>query len=120
MQKISKRGIDFRHSFLAIAQGRLKTGVQGSATMGAPSRSQLSLNEIIIRIISTVKCYFRLSTPNKWEFRTTCQLATCDDRRPCIGLRLSPYIIITHSVKRRQSVEPVCAIVSHAHLFVSG
>ncbi|GFU15191.1 hypothetical protein TNCV_4559041 [Trichonephila clavipes] len=28
--------------------------------------------------------------------------------------------IIIHSAKRRQSVESVCAIASHAHLFVSG
>ncbi|GFT82110.1 hypothetical protein TNCV_3910371 [Trichonephila clavipes] len=33
------------------------------------------------------------------------QLATCDDRRPCIGLGLLPYTIITHSAKRRLSVE---------------
>ncbi|GFW36542.1 hypothetical protein TNCV_1955421 [Trichonephila clavipes] len=32
--------------------------------------------------------------------------ATCDT----VGLGLSPYTIITHSVKRRQSVELVCAI----------
>ncbi|GFW59759.1 hypothetical protein TNCV_4718511 [Trichonephila clavipes] len=54
------------------------------------------------------------------EFRTICQLATCDDCRPCIGLDLLPYAIITHSVKWRQSVEPVCAIIIHTHLFVSG
>ncbi|GFW45205.1 hypothetical protein TNCV_717071 [Trichonephila clavipes] len=32
-------------------------------------RSQLSLNKIIIRIISMVKCYFRLYSPQIWEFR---------------------------------------------------
>ncbi|GFU04162.1 hypothetical protein TNCV_863041 [Trichonephila clavipes] len=37
-----------------------------------------------------------------------CQLALCDDRRPCIGLGLSPYPITTHSVIRRQSVQMVC------------
>ncbi|GFW22510.1 hypothetical protein TNCV_2170441 [Trichonephila clavipes] len=40
------------------------------------------------------------------------RLATCDDHRPCKGL--SPYTLITHSMKRRQSVEPVCAIVETA------
>ncbi|GFV47269.1 hypothetical protein TNCV_4829251 [Trichonephila clavipes] len=44
-----------------------------------------------------------------------CQLPTCDGHRPCIGLGLPPYTIITHSVKRRQSVEPVCAILSYGH-----
>ncbi|GFV78278.1 hypothetical protein TNCV_94381 [Trichonephila clavipes] len=34
-----------------------------------------------------------------------CQLATCDDRRPRTSLGLTPYTIITHSIKRRQSVE---------------
>ncbi|GFY26405.1 hypothetical protein TNCV_26021 [Trichonephila clavipes] len=48
------------------------------------------------------------------------QLATCDDHRPCIGLGLPPYTLITRSVKRQQSIELVCVIVSHAHLFVSG
>ncbi|GFV63533.1 uncharacterized protein TNCV_4388991 [Trichonephila clavipes] len=37
-----------------------------------------------------------------------CHLATCDDRRPCIGLGLPPCTIITPSVKRWQSGEPVC------------
>ncbi|GFX77992.1 hypothetical protein TNCV_971471 [Trichonephila clavipes] len=87
---------------------------------GSSSRSRLSLNKITIRIISTVNCYFRLHSPKNWEFRMICQLATCDDCLPCLGLGLPPYTIITHSVKRRQSVEPVCVIVSHAHLFVSG
>ncbi|GFW80833.1 hypothetical protein TNCV_3779131 [Trichonephila clavipes] len=39
-----------------------------------------------------------------------CQLATPDDRRPCTGLGLPPYTIITHSVKKRRSVESVCVI----------
>ncbi|GFX95498.1 hypothetical protein TNCV_4825131 [Trichonephila clavipes] len=43
----------------------------------------------------------------------------CDDCRPCLGLGLPPHNIITYSVKRRQLAEPVCVIVSHAHLFVS-
>ncbi|GFU59308.1 hypothetical protein TNCV_4198301 [Trichonephila clavipes] len=34
-----------------------------------------------------------------------CQLATRDGRCPRTGLGLPPYTIITHSVKRRQSVE---------------
>ncbi|GFT77076.1 hypothetical protein TNCV_1099501 [Trichonephila clavipes] len=47
-----------------------------------------------------------------WEFRTASQTATCDDRLPCINLRLPPYTIITHSIKRRQLIEPICAILS--------
>ncbi|GFW73168.1 hypothetical protein TNCV_483941 [Trichonephila clavipes] len=39
-----------------------------------------------------------------------CQLATCDDRRPRTSLGLPPYTLITHSVKKRQPVKPVCAI----------
>ncbi|GFV57803.1 hypothetical protein TNCV_3071821 [Trichonephila clavipes] len=39
-----------------------------------------------------------------------CHLAICDDRRPCVGLGLPPYIIITLSNKRRQSVEQVLPI----------
>ncbi|GFS68036.1 hypothetical protein TNCV_1362591 [Trichonephila clavipes] len=92
---------------------------RASATMGALSRSRLSLNKIMIPITSVVKCYFWLHSSKNCELQTTCQLATCDDRHPCIGLRLSPYAIITHSFKRWQSVQPVSAIVSHAHLFVS-
>ncbi|GFV32487.1 hypothetical protein TNCV_1677731 [Trichonephila clavipes] len=79
----------------------------------ASSRSRLSLHMIMIRIISTVKCFFPIVF---WEFQSICQLATCD-RRPHIGLGLPPHTIIAHSVKRRQSVEPVCAIASPAHLF---
>ncbi|GFV45491.1 hypothetical protein TNCV_5124371 [Trichonephila clavipes] len=78
--------------------------------MGASSR--LSLNKIMIRIISTVKCYFRLYYPKNWNFRTIYQQATCDDRLPCISLCLPPCTVMTHSVKRRQSAELVCAIVS--------
>ncbi|GFW72997.1 hypothetical protein TNCV_831191 [Trichonephila clavipes] len=43
------------------------------------------------------------------EFRIICLQATCDGHRLRIGFSLPPYTIITHSVKRRQSVEPVCA-----------
>ncbi|GFW56995.1 hypothetical protein TNCV_3472782 [Trichonephila clavipes] len=48
---------------LFFDQGRLKDG---------PFRLQ-----IIIRIITTVKCYSRFYSPKNWEF----QLATCDERR---------------------------------------
>ncbi|GFW77275.1 hypothetical protein TNCV_923911 [Trichonephila clavipes] len=47
---------------------------------GASSRSRFSLNKIITRIISTIKCYFRLYCPKNWEFCMICQLAACDDR----------------------------------------
>ncbi|GFU42945.1 hypothetical protein TNCV_3140991 [Trichonephila clavipes] len=39
-----------------------------------------------------------------------CQLAIFVDRRPRISLSLSPYTIINHSIKRRKSDDPVCAI----------
>ncbi|GFU18000.1 hypothetical protein TNCV_3393571 [Trichonephila clavipes] len=42
-----------------------------------------------------------------------CQLATSDDRRPCAGLGLPSYTIITPAVKRLQSVELVCVIVTN-------
>ncbi|GFW76024.1 hypothetical protein TNCV_352091 [Trichonephila clavipes] len=54
-----------------------------------------------------VKFCFRLRSPKNWEFRI-CQLAICDNRRPCIGQGLSPYATITHPVKRWHSVYPVC------------
>ncbi|GFT15080.1 hypothetical protein TNCV_4316561 [Trichonephila clavipes] len=58
---------------------------QGLAVMGASSRSRLSLNNIIIRIMSKVKDYFLLYSPKNWEFWTICQLNTCDDHRPRTG-----------------------------------
>ncbi|GFV22082.1 hypothetical protein TNCV_4527671 [Trichonephila clavipes] len=44
-------------------------------------------------------------SPKNWEFQTMFRLSKCYDRRPRTGLGLPPYIIITHSVKRRQSVK---------------
>ncbi|GFX15595.1 uncharacterized protein TNCV_2130831 [Trichonephila clavipes] len=103
----SARELALRHNL----KGRLKAWVNcASATTRASSRSRLSLNKIIIGIISTVKCYFRLYSPKNWEFRTICQLTTYDDRRPCISLCLPKYTI-THSVKIQQAVESVCVIV---------
>ncbi|GFX21545.1 hypothetical protein TNCV_1399591 [Trichonephila clavipes] len=52
-----------------------------------------------------VKCVTNFRQICNQEFWTICQLATCDDRRPRTGLGLPPYVLITHSVKRRQSVE---------------
>ncbi|GFX64317.1 hypothetical protein TNCV_1500411 [Trichonephila clavipes] len=69
------------------------TRPRASTAMGALSRSQLSLNKIVIRIISTAKYHFRLYSSKGSEFWTICQLATCDDRRPRIDL--PPYAIIT-------------------------
>ncbi|GFV35135.1 hypothetical protein TNCV_292501 [Trichonephila clavipes] len=51
-----------------------------------------------------------LHSPKNWGFWTICQLATCDGRGSCIGLALPPYTIITPSVKRQYSVDPVCGI----------
>ncbi|GFU74033.1 hypothetical protein TNCV_1641591 [Trichonephila clavipes] len=66
---------------------------RASATMGASSRSRLSLNKIIIRIISTVKCYSWLYSPKNWEFWSLCQLATCDNRHLRTGLGLPSLLI---------------------------
>ncbi|GFV85423.1 hypothetical protein TNCV_3772471 [Trichonephila clavipes] len=94
-------------------QRRLKAWTNWSRAQGLGghnrgfSRSRLSFSKITIRIISTVKCYFRLYSLKSWEFRTMGQLTTSDDRRPCIDQGLSPYTIIIHSVKRRQSIQPV-------------
>ncbi|GFV31278.1 uncharacterized protein TNCV_1640301 [Trichonephila clavipes] len=94
-----------------VALGRRKAeAIRASAPLGAPSRSRFILNRIRTRKISKVECYFCLYSPKNWEFWTKCQLATCDDHRPCIDLGLPPYTIINHSVKRRQSVKPICAI----------
>ncbi|GFV40428.1 hypothetical protein TNCV_2535961 [Trichonephila clavipes] len=102
-------------SNLLRLRGRLKAKAnwacaQGLSPMGPSSHSRLCLNKAMVRIISTVKCYFRLHYPKNWEFRTICQLATCGDHRPRTGLGLPPYTIITHSVIRRQSVEPATLI----------
>ncbi|GFV13423.1 hypothetical protein TNCV_2556051 [Trichonephila clavipes] len=80
-------------------QGRFKSWANwASVTMGASFRSRLSFNKIIIRIIIP-GCILQKNC----EFRTKCQLVTCDNRHLCIDLGLTPYIIITHSIKRRQS-----------------
>ncbi|GFW78454.1 hypothetical protein TNCV_1380001 [Trichonephila clavipes] len=98
-----------------LRQGRLKVRTnwaraQDLGRNGALSRSRLSHNEIIIRIISTVKCVISGCILQKnTEFRMY-QLARWDGHRPCTGLRLPPFTFITHSVKRQQSVKPVCAI----------
>ncbi|GFW50663.1 hypothetical protein TNCV_2889651 [Trichonephila clavipes] len=81
------------------------------AAIEASSCSRLNLNKTIIRIISTTKCYFRCFGEYNRELRI-CQLATCDDLSPRTGLCLPPYTIIIHVGKRRQTVEPVCAIVN--------
>ncbi|GFV35421.1 hypothetical protein TNCV_3204531 [Trichonephila clavipes] len=81
---------------LMWAMGRFKAWDNGAR---ASSRPQLGLETIIIRILSKVKCYFLLYSPNNWEFWTICQLATCDDRHPRASLGLPPYTIITHSVR---------------------
>ncbi|GFU48991.1 hypothetical protein TNCV_2332861 [Trichonephila clavipes] len=71
---------------MLYGQRRLKAWANwASAAIG--SRFVLeSATKIKIRIISTIKCYFWLYSPNSWEFRTICQLATCHDRGPYIGL----------------------------------
>ncbi|GFS60599.1 hypothetical protein TNCV_5073611 [Trichonephila clavipes] len=59
-------------------------------------------------------------SPQNWDLQTICELVTCADHRPCIGLNLPPYTIIIHSVKMRQSIEIVSETVNHAHLFILG
>ncbi|GFX03097.1 hypothetical protein TNCV_4288801 [Trichonephila clavipes] len=51
--------------------------------------------EITIRIILKVKCYYRLYFPKNWAFRMICQLAISKNRRLCLGMGLPPHIIIT-------------------------
>ncbi|GFV41438.1 hypothetical protein TNCV_5048431 [Trichonephila clavipes] len=109
-----------RNIMKSMRHGPTAPGPRATTTMETSPRFRIGLNKIMIRIISTDKCFFPLYSPKNWEYWTICQLVTCDDRHPCIDLSLPPYTIITHSVKRRQLVEPVCAIVSHAHLFVLG
>ncbi|GFV55680.1 hypothetical protein TNCV_754801 [Trichonephila clavipes] len=66
------------------------TGPSASVTMEASSCSQLNLKKTTIRIILKVRCCFRLYSPKSGEFRTICQLATCDNLRPRTGLGLPP------------------------------
>ncbi|GFX14799.1 hypothetical protein TNCV_1485421 [Trichonephila clavipes] len=44
-----------------------------------------------------------LYSPKNWEFRTICQLATCDDHRPCIGHGL-PTIPHHYSFSQKAAV----------------
>ncbi|GFS52071.1 hypothetical protein TNCV_1104891 [Trichonephila clavipes] len=88
------RAWDLRH-------GPTGPGSSTSAAIGASPRLRLKLNKIIIRLMSTVKCYFRLYSPKNWEFRTICQLVTCNDRRPRTGLGLRLNTIIAYAVKRQ-------------------
>ncbi|GFV68298.1 hypothetical protein TNCV_4433451 [Trichonephila clavipes] len=74
------------------------TELRASAAMGVSSHSRLSIEKILIRIISKVKCYFRLYYLKNLEFRTIYQLATCDDHRPCTVLGVPPYTIIATGV----------------------
>ncbi|GFV77458.1 DUF4817 domain-containing protein [Trichonephila clavipes] len=67
-----------------------------------------------IRIISTVKCYFRLDSPKNWEFRTMCQLATCDDRRPKTGQGLfhTPSLLMqSKGDSRSRWFERFCQVI---------
>ncbi|GFS91680.1 uncharacterized protein TNCV_1492481 [Trichonephila clavipes] len=101
---------DLRSSYSVLTQGRLKAWANWApATMDASSPSQLSLNKIVIQIILTVKCFYRLHSTENWKFQMIGQLATCNGHCPCTGLDLPTGITITHSVKRRYSVELVCA-----------
>ncbi|GFX75738.1 hypothetical protein TNCV_2237111 [Trichonephila clavipes] len=67
------------------------------ATMGNSSPSRFSLNKILIRIISTVKCFFRLYSPENFG-----RYVNCDDRDLRIVLDLPPYAIITQLARWRQ------------------
>ncbi|GFU24119.1 hypothetical protein TNCV_2007121 [Trichonephila clavipes] len=73
--------------------------------MEESSRSGLSMNKIIVRIFSTVKCCFWLYSPKNWKFWTLWQLAAWDHHHPCIIIGLPPCTMNTHLVKRWQSVE---------------
>ncbi|GFU07426.1 hypothetical protein TNCV_2203721 [Trichonephila clavipes] len=58
--------------------------------------------KILIRIILTVECYFRLHSTKNHKLWTICQLATCEDLRQRTGLGLPSYTITTYSAKSRQ------------------
>ncbi|GFT40430.1 hypothetical protein TNCV_1646341 [Trichonephila clavipes] len=101
----ARRKLLEKKEFVHSPKTSLGMGPGPRPPLGALSRPRLNL-KIIIRIISTAKCYFWLYSPPNWEFRTICQLATGDDRRPRIAYHHTP----SYAVKRRQSIEPVCAI----------
>ncbi|GFW43019.1 hypothetical protein TNCV_1474151 [Trichonephila clavipes] len=89
----------------------------GPRASTASSRSRLSLNKKI-RIIPTVKCYFRLYSAKHWEFRTTYHLATCDDRLVQVQSSANPHapssLIQSNGGSRSSQFGRLC----HAHLFV--
>ncbi|GFU81894.1 hypothetical protein TNCV_2537031 [Trichonephila clavipes] len=69
---------------LVHAQGRLKAfanwgRAQGLTLDGAPLRSRLCLNKIMIGIILMAKYCSHTYPPKKREFQTACQLAKVDD-----------------------------------------
>ncbi|GFV06128.1 hypothetical protein TNCV_1084021 [Trichonephila clavipes] len=85
-------------------QGRLKAGAEWArapSTMGASPGSRISLNKIVIRIISKVKYFFKLCSPKNGEFRT----ATCDDRLLCIAhaYHCTPSLLIQSKGGSRSS-----------------
>ncbi|GFW45340.1 uncharacterized protein TNCV_4734471 [Trichonephila clavipes] len=80
-------------------------GPRALTAMEPSSSSRLGFNKIKIRIISTVKCYFRLYSSKNWGFRTICQLATCDDSRPCTSLGLPPYTSSAHRNFSREGIQ---------------
>ncbi|GFV56304.1 hypothetical protein TNCV_1312031 [Trichonephila clavipes] len=73
--------------------------------MRALPRSRFSLNDDLDSNNFNCQMLFQFLFSEKRGF----QLTTWDDRRLYIGLRLPPYATITPSVKKVQSVEPVCS-----------
>ncbi|GFX78029.1 uncharacterized protein TNCV_971831 [Trichonephila clavipes] len=88
--------------------GRLKTWANWALAQGL-SRSQLSPNKITNSNNFNRQILFPGILRKIGNFGRYVNLL--QDRRPRIGLVLSPYTIITHSVKgSSQSVQPVCTI----------
>ncbi|GFV02469.1 hypothetical protein TNCV_1023971 [Trichonephila clavipes] len=96
---------------------QLRPGSRPSAAMGVLSRSGLSLNKIVIRIISNGQMLFlvvfseKLGISSCILLRTKGQLVTRGNPRAYAGLALPPYTLITHSAKRRQLVELFCETI---------
>ncbi|GFV88734.1 hypothetical protein TNCV_3354861 [Trichonephila clavipes] len=98
------RGLAARRLFkVPPCPEQLQTSMSSPGFEPRPNGSAVSVANHYTGWVTKVRCYFLLYSPKNWEFRTICQLDICDDHRPRADLL--PYIIITHSINKRQSVE---------------
>ncbi|GFS51228.1 hypothetical protein TNCV_3533081 [Trichonephila clavipes] len=68
-------GVSIRPRLVTICRDVLRHGSTGPGSMALTTmrptpRSRLSLNEILVRVLSTAKYFFRFFSPKNWEFRT--------------------------------------------------